>query len=418
MKKCYRKLTVIIPAYNEENTIMQLLGKVLNVKLPDGISKEIVVVDDCSTDRTSERIKAFMNSRSDVLLKYIKHEKNQGKGSAVRTGIKAATGDVIIIQDADLENNPNEYSLLLPYILSGEYKVVYGSRFLNKNNVYPYRSFYWGGRLVSIITSILFFQKITDEPTCYKMFDAELLKSISLTSDRFGFCPEVTAKTLLQGYKIKEVPISYYPRLKDEGKKIKWYDGIEAIGILLRYRFFPIFRKAEKDKSNASVGMFRKISLNVISVLFAWLLVFFCYKKNSSYAWVYDSLLVGNYKIASANKHLTIDEVREFKIGFNFSYLMFLKAHTPENAVIWMPERKAYFPEGKKSPFSGDIASKMYRLRVLYPRKIVDAGENNNKYSKKITHVAVLDGQGADKLNYKLKEVLDFAVYPVNKPNK
>ena len=136
-----------------------------------------------------------------------------------------------------MEYDPADYSNLLPFILSGEYKVVYGSRLLNRDNRYSYRSFYWGGRFVSFVTSLLFGVKITDEPTCYKMFDAAVLKSIPLASDRFGFCPEVTAKVLKRGYSIKEVPIKYYPRSKKEGKKIKWRDGIEAIYILFKYRF-------------------------------------------------------------------------------------------------------------------------------------------------------------------------------------
>jgi glycosyltransferase involved in cell wall biosynthesis len=237
MKMPIATLSVIIPAYNEAKTIVQVLEKVMRVELPDKIKKEIIVVDDCSVDDTNVKVERIIEAYPYRLIKYIKLDENRGKGYAVRTGIAQATGEIVIIQDADLEYDPNDYALLLQPILSGEYKVVYGSRLLNKNNSYSYRSFYWGGRFVSFITSLLFFRKITDEPTCYKMFDASLLKSIPLTSDRFGFCPEVTAKVLRRGYKIKEVPISYYPRSKEEGKKIKWHDGFEAIGILIKYRF-------------------------------------------------------------------------------------------------------------------------------------------------------------------------------------
>ncbi|MBQ7824341.1 MAG: glycosyltransferase family 2 protein [Bacteroidaceae bacterium] len=241
MRNKTRKLSIIIPAYNESKTIVQVLNKILSIPLYDTqnsiITKEIIIVDDCSTDNTQKKVAEFIEQRPSELIKYTKLEKNHGKGYAVRTGIHLATGDVIIIQDADLEYDPADYSNLLPFILSGEYKVVYGSRLLNRDNRYSYRSFYWGGRLVSFVTSLLFGVKITDEPTCYKMFDAAVLKSIPLASDRFGFCPEITAKVLKRGYSIKEVPIKYYPRSKKEGKKIKWRDGIEAIYILFKYRF-------------------------------------------------------------------------------------------------------------------------------------------------------------------------------------
>ncbi len=240
----HKKLSIIIPAYNESKTIVQVLEEILSTSLSDTeegkeypIAKEILVVDDCSTDNTEEKVKTFIHTHPEASIQYTKLSCNRGKGYAVRTGIHLATGDVIIIQDADLEYDPADYAALLQPILSGEYQIVYGSRLLNKNNHYSYRSFYWGGRLVSFITSLLFNVKITDEPTCYKMFDAAVLKSIPLSSNRFGFCPEVTAKALKRGYSIKEIPIRYYPRSKKEGKKIKWRDGIEAIYILLKYRF-------------------------------------------------------------------------------------------------------------------------------------------------------------------------------------
>lgn len=245
-----KKLSVLIPAYNEEQTIAQILDKVAGVELPFGIAKEIIVIDDCSVDQTSDRIKAFACSHPGVNLTHIRHKKNRGKGFALRTGIAAATGDIIIIQDADLEYDPEDYAVMLPYIVSGDYNVVYGSRILNKSNTYSYRKFYWGGKFVSLVASILFFTKITDEPTCYKMFDAPLLKSIPLLSDGFGFCPEITAKVLKSGYKIKEVPIRYYPRTIAEGKKIKWHDGLVAIGILFRYRFF--YKSEENGKNGDS----------------------------------------------------------------------------------------------------------------------------------------------------------------------
>jgi glycosyltransferase involved in cell wall biosynthesis len=236
MKTTVEKLSIVIPAYNEAGTIGQVLEKVIHAQLPDGVEREIIVVDDCSVDDTGARVDSAMKAHPGMPIKYIGLNRNRGKGYAVRTGVMHATGEVIVIQDADLEYDPDDYSALLQPILDGTHKVVYGSRLLNRANHYSYRSFYWGGRLISFVTSLLFGQKITDEPTCYKMFDAALLKSIPLTSNRFGFCPEVTAKVLNRGYRIKELPIHYYPRSKNEGKKIKWSDGIKAIYILIRYR--------------------------------------------------------------------------------------------------------------------------------------------------------------------------------------
>ncbi len=228
---------MIIPAYNEAKTIFRVLEKVISAELPAAFGKEVWVIDDCSTDATEAEVRKAVELHPDVCIQYVGLPENRGKGYAVRQGIARSTGDVIIIQDADLEYEPDDYRTLLQPILSGEYKVVYGSRLLGGGHKPLYRTFYWGGRLVSLVTSLLFFRKITDEPTCYKMFDASLLKSIPLVCDRFGFCPEVTAKVLRRGYEIKEVPIHYYPRSKKEGKKIKWQDGVEAIGILLKYRF-------------------------------------------------------------------------------------------------------------------------------------------------------------------------------------
>lgn len=222
-------LSVLIPAYNEINNIEKILNKIGEIDIP----KEIIVVDDGSNDGTRELLSHLKNDT----LKVIFHEKNQGKGGAIRTAIRHATGDVIIIQDADLEYDPNDYYKLIPIVASGKEKVVYGSRFLNKQNKHSYFSFFLGGQVVTWITNILYFQTLTDEPTCYKVFDANLLKSIKLNCTGFEFCPEVTAKVAKLGYKIPEIPINYFPRSISEGKKINWKDGIEAIWVLLKYRF-------------------------------------------------------------------------------------------------------------------------------------------------------------------------------------
>jgi glycosyltransferase involved in cell wall biosynthesis len=190
-------------------------------------------VDDGSTDGTRE----LLNTLKSDTIKVIFHEKNQGKGGAIRTAIAHSKGDIILIQDADLEYDPQDYYKLIPVIESGKEKVVYGSRFLNKQNKHSYFSFFLGGQVVTWITNILYFQTLTDEPTCYKVFDAKLLKSIKLNCTGFEFCPEVTAKIAKLGFKIPEVPISYNPRSISEGKKINWKDGVEAIWVLFKYRF-------------------------------------------------------------------------------------------------------------------------------------------------------------------------------------
>lgn len=233
----YKVLSVLIPAYNEEKTIAELLKKVWQVALPGDLKKELVVVDDGSSDSTGERVAEFMQKYPQVNVRYLRHDKNRGKGRALRSAIAVATGDIMVVQDADLECDPADFVVLLPNILSGEHRVIYGSRFLHSKQARRYGTFYWGGRFVSMIANLLYGQKLTDAPTCYKMFDAALLKSIPLECERFEFCPEITAKLAKRGFKIKEEPIRYYPRTKQEGKKIRWHDGLMAIWTLVRYRF-------------------------------------------------------------------------------------------------------------------------------------------------------------------------------------
>ncbi|GHS86522.1 glycosyl transferase [Bacteroidia bacterium] len=230
-------LSIIIPAYNEENTITQILQKIVDVKLMLDAQKEIIVVNDASKDATEQLVRDFIVSHSSDKVILVNQEKNQGKGAAIRKGIEKITGDYVIIQDADLEYDPWDYNPLLELIVKNNLQVVYGSRFLNKTNHHSYQSFYLGGQIVTIITNLLYGQKLTDEPTCYKFFDATFLKSIPLDCTGFEFCPEITAKVAKRGIKIKEIPISYYPRSIEEGKKIKWSDGLEAIWTLVKYRF-------------------------------------------------------------------------------------------------------------------------------------------------------------------------------------
>lgn len=230
-------LSIIIPSYNEEKTIAIVLEKLLAVELPHDAQKEIVVVDDGSIDNTEKEVRNVREKYPEATIKYVRQEKNQGKGMAIRRGIEEVTGDFVVIQDADLEYEPEDFCLMLPFLQKGEYEVVYGSRFQNRRNRHSYQSFYWGGRLVSFVTNVLYRQNLTDEPTCYKMFTSKLLKSIPLKCTGFEFCPEVTAKVSKLGHWILEVPIHYYPRSVEEGKKIKWTDGVEALLVLFKYRF-------------------------------------------------------------------------------------------------------------------------------------------------------------------------------------
>lgn len=238
MDQTSHTLSIIIPAYNEEKTIAELLQRVLDANLGEGIGRELIVVNDCSTDSTGRIVEEFIAAHPEAPITYLKHDRNQGKGMAVRTGIQAVTGDYVVMQDADLELDPNDFAKMLPHLLSGQYQVVYGSRFLVEENSHTYVSYQMGGKFLSIMTNLLYGQHITDEPTCYKMFDSRLLKSIPLDCKGFEFCPEVTAKVSRLGHKIKEVPIRYYPRSIEEGKKLRLKDGLQAIVTLLKYRFW------------------------------------------------------------------------------------------------------------------------------------------------------------------------------------
>ena len=227
-----KKLSIVIPCYNEEATIAAILQRIDAVDLGE-VEKEIIIVDDGSKDSTPQILSSYNGKYKTIL-----NETNKGKGHALRIGFERCTGDVVIVQDADLEYAPEEYGKLIQPILDGEYKVVYGSRILNKTNErHSALRFYYGGLLVTWVTNLLYGSRLTDEPTCYKVFDRELLMSIPLECEGFEFCPEVTAKILKRKIPILEIPITYMPRNIEEGKKIRWYDGLEAIWTLVKYRF-------------------------------------------------------------------------------------------------------------------------------------------------------------------------------------
>lgn len=235
MKKNNIKLSIIIPVYNEEQTVNELYKKVYKVKLKN-IEKEIIIIDDGSTDNSKKLIKEIKNSNSDV--KIFLSQINLGKGAAIRFGLKKATGDIILIQDADLELEPKEYSKLIEPILSGKAEVVYGSRFLKRSPNIPFKTYY-ANKFLTVLTNLLYGSNLTDMETAYKVFKSSLIKQIRLRGVEFDFEPEITAKILQLGYKIHEVPISYTPRRLDEGKKITIYDGIDAISKLFKNWLFP-----------------------------------------------------------------------------------------------------------------------------------------------------------------------------------
>ena len=236
----FNKLSIIIPAYNEAKTIHFILDRIKEVKLVNNISKEIIIVDDCSSDNSPEVLQAYMKANPDMSITYYRQEVNQGKGAAIHKGIKSATGDYLIIQDADLEYDPEEYNILIKPILRGQADVVYGSRFLGGSS---HRIlFYWhslGNRFLTRLSNMFTNLNLTDMETCYKMFRTPIIQDIKLREKRFGFEPEITARIArVPDIKIYEVGISYYGRTYKEGKKINWKDGFRALYCILKYNSF------------------------------------------------------------------------------------------------------------------------------------------------------------------------------------
>jgi glycosyltransferase involved in cell wall biosynthesis len=237
-----KKLSIVIPVFNEEATVYNLLNSIKDVALVNSISKEILIVDDCSTDKTGDEIKKFVIDNPDLDIQCYFHEKNKGKGAALHTGINHATGEYLIIQDADSEYDPKEFNDLLKPVLLGSADVVYGSRFIGSN---PHRIlFFWhtaGNKLLTFLTNLFTNLNLTDMETCYKLFDTRIIQSLVLRENRFGFEPEVTIKiSRVPKIRIYEVGISYYGRGYEEGKKIGWKDGFRAIYCILKYGLFKL----------------------------------------------------------------------------------------------------------------------------------------------------------------------------------
>ncbi len=236
----FTKLSIVIPCFNEERTVHLILDKVRQVQLKNDIRKEVIIINDCSIDNTRSTIENYIQKYSDFDFNLYNHESNKGKGAAIHTGISKATGEYIIIQDADLEYDPNEYNLLIQPILDGFADVVFGSRFMGGN---PHRIlFFWhsiGNKFLTIISNAFTNLNLTDMETCYKLFRADIIQGIKLKENRFGFEPEVTAKiSRAKDVRIYEVGISYYGRTYEEGKKIGWRDGLHAIWCILKYNLW------------------------------------------------------------------------------------------------------------------------------------------------------------------------------------
>ncbi len=280
----HKTLSVVIPVYNEERTVCALLDKVVNAAV--SVPMEIIIVNDGSTDATPSLCTEWVKKNSAGPHKPVYLTKsNGGKGSAVKEGIRVSTGDVLIIQDADLEYDPNDYEKCIRPILDGECKAVYGSREAeNRNRIYSAPSFFLGGLLLTYWINLLYNSNLTDEPTCYKTFDGELIRSIPIDGDKFEWEPEITAKLLRMGFEIREIPVSYFPRKVAEGKKIKWFDGLQGLWIAFYWRFARM-GKIRSRTASVSEEFSTVIRAKKKSVCWLWGIVVFAFLLRLAFAW-------------------------------------------------------------------------------------------------------------------------------------
>jgi glycosyltransferase involved in cell wall biosynthesis len=238
-------LSVVIPVFNEAGLLPALVARVNKAPLPPGVDRQVVIVDDCSTDGTAEMLQTWAADRPELVIRF--HRVNRGKGAAIRTGLESATGDIVLIQDADLEYDPDEYPKLLAPILDGRADVVFGSRFIGETHRVLYYWHYLGNKLLTTLSNVFSNLNLTDIECCYKVFRRSVLARIRIQENRFGFEPEITAKVARLGVRLYEVPVSYAGRTFEEGKKINWKDGVSALRCIFRYNIFPRRNTAHWD---------------------------------------------------------------------------------------------------------------------------------------------------------------------------
>ena len=390
MGEAVHTLSIIIPAYNEEKTIAELLQRVLDANLGTGIERELIVVNDCSTDSTEQIVEDFIAHHADAPIVYLKHERNYGKGMAVRTGIRAVTGDYIVMQDADLELDPNDFKKMLPFLLSGEYHVVYGSRFLAEENSHTYFSYQLGGKFLSVMTNILYRQHITDEPTCYKILSPLYRRGEKTASERrFESDRHAVEISFLENTRIMKNSTTSKKNTPSTKKGT-----------------------ATPQKEGISFSWVAKNIFAVVIVLF--LLNKFVLDVQPGYNWAYN-MLQKNLETIRHYSRTTTDNRFEMKLGLSHVYLRYVKENTPENAVILLPGKEAFYPEGEERIFSGEPYNKLWAIRFLYPRRVIIPSElGKTPWSEKVTHVAIVNGRGYEYLDYEVEQKAPHAVLPMH----
>ena len=417
MGEAVHTLSIIIPAYNEEKTIAKLLQRVLDADLGTGIERELIVVNDCSTDSTEQIVEDFIARHADAPIVYLKHERNYGKGMAVRTGIRAVTGDYIVMQDADLELDPNDFKKMLPFLLSGEYHVVYGSRFLAEENSHTYFSYQLGGKFLSVMTNILYRQRRFAE------IDSSRLRGIRILSRSDG-------KSFETGLQNQRSAHSLLSPLYRRGEKTASERRFESdrhafeISFLENTRIMKNSTTSKKNTPSTKKGTatpqkegisFSWVAKNIFAVVIVlFLLNKFVLDVQPGYNWAYN-MLQKNLETIRHYSRTTTDNRFEMKLGLSHVYLRYVKENTPENAVILLPGKEAFYPEGEERIFSGEPYNKLWAIRFLYPRRVIIPSElGKTPWSEKITHVAIVNGRGYEYLDYEVEQKAPHAVLPMH----